>query len=527
MLGTDHAAALVAAVLERDEIIADPLERVALSSDVYGTGETATLAIRPATRAALASAVSLLTKSGYAVVPRGGGMSYTGGYTPDRSGCVIVDLSQLNRVIKVSPEDLYVTVECGMTWKNLYELLTPLGLRLPFFGTFSGAQATVGGGLSNGALFFGTARYGTAADNVLGMEVVLADGTTVHTGQGGFRNVSKPFYRTYGPDLSGLFCHDCGALGVKVAATFRLIRTPEFTGFASFLFTGMEATGAALSEVARSGASEELYVFDPESTRKNLGTTDLAQGVRTLINVARSERTLWAGMRSSAKMAIAGRSFIGADDFSLHAVCTGRSAAALEADLDAIRSACLRLGGREAPDSIPRAVRANLFPPPDGVLGPKGERWAALNAKVAHSDGARIIQAARAAMAEFAQDFATHGVWMSHLLIAVGQQAFSFEPVFHWHDSWLPMHERMPRAELLASLQRPAENLAARTVVERARERMLRVFVDLGAASNQIGRTYPYLESLQQPQRRMIQELKAQLDPGNKMNPGVLGLGSE
>ena len=80
--------------------------------------------------------------------------------------------------------------------------LAPLGLRLPFFGTFSGARATVGGGLSNGALFHGTGRHGTAADCALGLAVVLADGTVLQTGQAGFGG--RPFYRTYGPDLTGL-----------------------------------------------------------------------------------------------------------------------------------------------------------------------------------------------------------------------------------------------------------------------------------------------------------------------------------
>jgi FAD/FMN-containing dehydrogenase len=109
---------------------------------------------------------------------------------------------------------MYVTVEAGVTWKQLHEALAPRGLRLPFFGTFSGATATVGSGIANGALFFGTARYGTAADCALGLEVVLADGTLLHTGQAAFGG--KPFYRTYGPDLTGLFTHDSGTLGIKV-----------------------------------------------------------------------------------------------------------------------------------------------------------------------------------------------------------------------------------------------------------------------------------------------------------------------
>ena len=524
MSDTAEALSLVSSLLAADEAVSDEKEREAHSSDVYGRGATAALLLRPKDCGRLAAAIAALTAQGFGIVPRGGGMSYTGGYTPTGSRCVLVDLSRMNKIIAVSAEDLLVTVECGVTWKQLHAHLQPLGLRLPFFGTFSGAQATVGGGLSNGALFFGTARYGTAADNVLGMEVILADGTRLRTGQGGFQHVSKTFYRTYGPDLTGLFCHDCGSLGVKVQATFRLIRTPQCTGFASFVFDGMESAGRGLSEIARSGAAEELYVFDPESTRKNLEATDFAQGARTLANVVHAENTLLGGLRQGVKLAAAGRSFIGPDDYSVHVVCSGRSTAALTADLQAVREACAALQGREIPDSIPRAVRANLFPAPDGVLGPNGDRWAALNAKVAHSDGVRIVQAARSAMQEFADEFREKNVWMSHLLIAVGMQAFSFEPVFHWFDEWLPMHERMPSRETLSKFARPAAAPEARALVARARARMLEVFVEMGAASNQIGRTYPYLQAMQPATRHTIEQLKRLFDPQGRMNPGALGL---
>ena len=76
-------------------------------------------------------------------------MSYTGGYTPSTKRSVIVDTSFLNQILEINPEDMYITVEAGCTWKEIYQALKPMGMRLPFFGTNSGAMATVGGGLSN------------------------------------------------------------------------------------------------------------------------------------------------------------------------------------------------------------------------------------------------------------------------------------------------------------------------------------------------------------------------------------------
>ena len=202
-------AAELRAVLGAESVVDDVSQLALLSSDVYSRGVRAALAIVPTDRSTIGKAVELIAAADFAMFPRGGGMSYTGGYVPNREDSVVIDMSALNKIVAVNAEDMTITVEAGVTWKQIYEVLTPLGLRLPFFGTFSGSRATVGGGMSNGALFMGTARYGTGAEIVLGMEVVTAGGRTITTGQAGFKN-GRPFYKTYGPDLTGLFVHDAG-----------------------------------------------------------------------------------------------------------------------------------------------------------------------------------------------------------------------------------------------------------------------------------------------------------------------------
>ncbi len=512
----------LATVLEPVELITDLREREALSTDVYGGAEVAVLVLRPRDRQRLAQALGIATRRGFAIVTRGGGMSYTGGYVPARPDTVLIDVSGLDRILRVSAEDMLITVEAGVTWKRIYDTLKPLGLRLPFFGTHSGSRATVGGGLSNGALFFGTARYGTAADNVLAIEVALADGTLVKTGQAGLRHVSTPFYRTYGPDLTGLFLHDSGGLGVKVEATFRLIRAPAHTGHASFVFPDVESTARALSEVARSGAAEEAYVFDPASTRKNLEGADLRQDLKTLAGVVKAESSLLKGLKEGAKLVAAGRDFGATERYSLHVTATGRTEAALEAELDAVRAAAAGCGGTEIPNSIPKAVRGNLFPPLDGVLGPKGDRWAALNAKIAHTDAVELVRACESLLEAHAAEMAAAGVWMTRLLIAQGTHAFSYEPVFHWFDEWLPVHERTARPEFLAGLERPLPNPPARALVERLRAELVTLFAARGAASNQIGKTYPFFESLEPATAALLSKLKAAVDPEYAMNAGSL-----
>lgn len=508
--------------LDPSEILQDQAILEACSADVYARGLTAYALVRPRSAARCAAAIAELTAARHPIVVRGGGMSYTGGYVPVRERTVMLDTSALDTIVEINAADMYITVEVGVTWKRIYEALRPLGLRLPFFGTFSGAQATVGGGLSNGALFLGTARYGTGADAVLGLEVALADGSIVRTGQIGFAAAQKPFYRTCGPDMSGLFLHDAGSLGVKLRATLRLIEAPKETGHASFVFDHIEAAARALSAIGRSGAAEEAYVFDPATTRKNLRSEGLLSDANMLLNVVRSESAWWRGLKEGWGLVKAGRHFLPEQAYSLHVTCAARSVAALEADLETCRQAALQQGGSVIPHSIPKAVRANLFPPLEGVVGAEGERWAALNAKVAHSDAEKIIRASAEKLAPYRERMQTEGVWMSHLLIAISNHAFSFEPVFHWHDEWLPVHQRFANASLQQRLGAPPAKPAARELVAEMRAELITLFTESGAASNQLGKTYPYRSVLRPETAALFDKLKAAVDPRGVMNPGAL-----
>lgn len=518
-------AAQLREVLGPDSVSTDPGECAALSADVYSAGVTAGMVVTPANREGVAKAVASATAAGFAVIARGGGMTYTGGYTPVRADTVMLDTRRLNRIVEVSADDMYVTAEAGVTWKQLYEALEPLGLRLPCFGTFSGARATVGGGIANGALFFGTARYGTVADALLGLEVVLADGSIVATGQGAVANARKAAYRGFGPDFTGAFVHESGALGVKVQATFRLIRSPAHTGYASFAFTDQAHAAAALSEVARAELAEDAYCFDPESTRKNLAGVDLAKALRTLAGVMKQEGGLFAGLKAGVKLATAGRKVVPEDAWSMHLALAGRSAQAVEADVAACRRIAAACGGVELPDSIPRAVRGSLFPVLNDVLDPDGARWAALNAKVPHSVAPAFIAAAEGVLAGYEKQMATHGIRISRLMIAMSTHAFSYEPVLHWRDEWLPVHRNTPEPGHLAKLSEPAANPAARALVHEIRGRMVELFADWGAASNQIGKTYPYAQLLKPESAALLGRFKASVDPKGSLNPGTLGLG--
>ena len=435
---TSSANALLSrleAVLGTNRVTTDPQELEFFASDVYAAGRPGLAAIRPADIDALAAAVAEITAAGCAVVPRGGGMSYTGGYAPVRDATVTVDLRDLNRIIEIDEQDMLITVEAGVTWRQIFEALNPLGLRLPFFGTFSGSVATVGGGLSNGALFMGTGRYGTAAETVLGLQVLLADGSLLDTGQAAFRN-GRPFYRTFGPDLTGAFLHDSGALGIKTQATLRLIRPPAEVDYLSFVLPDIRQAARTLSEVARSGAVEEAYVFDPATTRNSLASLGLGQDLRKLFKVVGGQSGLIKGLKAGAGLVAGGRDFVPEDAYSLHIVCAGRSAAAVADDIAACRAVAAEFDAPEITNSIPKAARADPFPPLNGILGPGGTRWAALNAKVRHSDAERIIEATQACLAPHSEAMQAQGIHLSQLLIAISNHGLQLR-------TGLPLARRM------------------------------------------------------------------------------------
>jgi FAD/FMN-containing dehydrogenase len=515
--------ARLCALLGPHAVMREEAERYAYATDLLGAGSLPLAIARPSTVEELSAVVAMVTGANHAIVPRGGGLTYVGGYVPTHERSVVLDLSGLDRIVEINPEDMYVTVEAGVTWKAVHEALAPHGLRLPFFGTFSGRGATVGGGLSNGALFFGTARYGSAADIALGMGVVLADGRLLRTGQGSVLNAAKPFFRNYGPDLTGLFTHDNGALGVKAFATLRVIRAPEHTGFLSFTFGSDVDAVASLSEIGRAELAEEAYVMDPTKTADALGAPSrIRNDIRVLRRVIAQERSPFRGLASGLRLVAAGRRIARPGSWSLHVVCASRSRAGLAEDVRQARAVARQHGGLEIADSMPRAARATLFPPLDGVLGPRGERWVALNAKVAHSDALALVRAANALLAASRSNMDRLGVRVGYLLTVMSNHVFSYEPVFTWHDRWLPVHAIYAGGERRAA--ESTSNPEATALVMEVRQRLVELFREHGAASSQIGRTYPYLEALRPETREWVQALKRHADPAGLMNPGVLGL---
>ena len=518
----DDLLATLAAAAGADAVRTDAEAIGLAANDAHESGLLPLAVIRPQSAAKLAACVAAATSAKCAVAPRGGGLSYTAGYVPRVERTVTIDTRGLNRIHDVSAEDMTVTVGAGVTWKQLYHALQPLGLRLPFFGTFSGKGATVGGGLSHGALFFGSARYGSAAEIVLGLQVALADGRLLETGQGALKADSKRFFRNFGPDLTGVFVHDGGTLGVKTRATLRLITAPKAEGFFSAAFDRFDAACAALSEIARRDLAEEVYVLDPMSTDQL--AIDAADMLRSATAVAKTAKGGANALKALAQTAKAGTHAVPEGMYSLHLTAAGRSDGAVSADIAQARKVAIDAGGQEIVATIPRVSRADLFANLNSIIGPGGGRWAALNAKVAHSDAGRLIAAFEALIRPYAAQMEASGVHVTQLASALSNHCFSFEPVFHWRDSWQPIHRVAADDKVLRRHGEPPPNPEGRSLVDTLRRETVTLFQRLGAASNQIGRTYPYYTALNDDSAALVAALKRYLDPNGLMNPGVLEL---
>jgi glycolate oxidase len=450
--------------------------------DVFFEGSLPLAVLRPRDIAALAAWLPRLADARIAIVPQGACLSYCGGTIgPSDRPWVALDLRGLNRILEIDATDGCVRVEAGCTWSALREALAPRGLRTPFWGPFSGRDATIGGSVAVDALFFGSAAHGSVASAVTGLTVLLSNGQSLRTGlsAGGQPSFAHPF----GPDLTGLFVGSCGAFGIIVEVTMPVIMDPVHARFAGLSCSDASVSARVLRRLAASRLCSEAVLLDPAAAGMAMTTTHV-------LSIA-----------------------VEAD-----------SVAEATTRLSRVIETCVAAGATYVDEGSLRAVREMPFGPPTMVLDTRGRRWVPVHGLVAHSRLANAMTALTHCMAQHAALCSALSLEWNCTCALVGTSAVLVEIHLYWPDGGNALIESYLGGMGAKSV--PPNGRAGWSRILPLREALSEALAGVGASHLQIGRFYRHLSRLEPSAAALLETLKTTLDPHSVMNPGALGLGA-
>ena len=231
-------------IVGKDNFTHNIIDLVSYSYDASEHSHRPLCAVFAETSEQIVDIMKLANREKIPVTPRGAGTGLSGMAVPIRSGMVL-DLSRMNRIIKVSIEDRLAVVQPGVIYATLEKALAPHGFFFPP-DPASGKVSTLGGNVATNAGGLKGAKYGTTRDYVLGLQVVLPDGQIMRTGSKAMKSVS-------GYDLTRLFVGSEGTLGVVTEITFKINPRPTATSTALATFDNLEDTGNAINQIMHSG----------------------------------------------------------------------------------------------------------------------------------------------------------------------------------------------------------------------------------------------------------------------------------
>ncbi|MBA4489550.1 FAD-linked oxidase C-terminal domain-containing protein [Paracoccus sp. S1E-3] len=241
----DQIAQRLRAVLaDKAAVITDPAETRAYECDALSAYRCPPLVVvLPSTTGEVAAVLRICAEEGVPVVPRGAGTSLAGGAMPT-ADAVMIGLARMNAVLEISPEDRLIRVQCGRTNLAVTGAVEGQGF---FYAPDPSSQlaCAIGGNIAMNSGGAHCLKYGVTTNNLLGVTMVLMDGSVVELG--------GPMGEGAGLDLLGLICGSEGQLGIVTEATLRILPKPAGARPVLVAFDSAETAGACVAAIIRSG----------------------------------------------------------------------------------------------------------------------------------------------------------------------------------------------------------------------------------------------------------------------------------
>ncbi len=259
------------AQLAPDELTRDEPTRQAHAGDKWFASALPDVVALPRTPAAVATILRFAHAHRIPVTPRGAGYGYVGGCVPVHGG-IALSVARMNRILEINARDFVAVVEPGVITGQFQTAVEKLGLFYPP-DPASRADCSLGGNIATNAGGPRCLKYGVTRDYVLGLDVVLADGTPVRLGTRTHKNKT-------GFDLHRLFVGSEGMLGVVTGATLKLLPLPPSRACLVVGCATMKSAIRALQSIFAAGflpcALELADAFTLAAARKRTGSKLLA-----------------------------------------------------------------------------------------------------------------------------------------------------------------------------------------------------------------------------------------------------------
>lgn len=256
----DHLAAIVGG----NNLSTAEAERSLRSHDVSNHApHLSEVVVWPQTAAQTAAVLQLANEARIPVTPWGAGTSVEGNPIPLLGG-ILLSTERMQAILHIHADDFQATVQAGIKYRELNRRLEPYGL---FFPPDPGGDATIGGMLANNAAGAKTVKYGASKDNVLRLQVALADGRLIEVG-------SRSIKQSSGYDLLHLFVGSEGTLGVITEATVKLTPLPKYTSAVVASFETVDAAVKSVVAIRKSGLDPAALEFIDADTAAMLNQAE-------------------------------------------------------------------------------------------------------------------------------------------------------------------------------------------------------------------------------------------------------------